>query len=101
MASSKVLLVLGAGANIGASVARVFASRGYKVAVTSRGNIELDKSYLAIKADLSQPEKVKDVFATVKQEYGAAPSVVVYNGTQPTLELKQASSPAVATYMIK
>ena len=82
MAASKVILILGAGANVGASIAKKFASHGYKVAVTNRGNTKLDESYLTIKADLSQPGNVKHVFATVEKEYGISPGVIVYNGTQ-------------------
>lgn len=82
MTANKVLLILGAGANVGASLAKRFASHGYKVAVTNRGNTELDESYLTIKADLSQPESVRGVFATVEKEYGTSPNVVVYNGMQ-------------------
>ena len=83
MTANKVLLILGAGANVGASLAKIFASHGYKVAVTNRGNTKLDESCLTIKADLSQPESVRSVFATVEKEYGTSPNVVVYNGKQP------------------
>lgn len=80
MASSKILLILGAGPNIGSAIAKLFASKGYKVARTSRSGSSSDSSDFHIKADLSQPDKLKDVFAAVKQEYGNAPNVVVYNG---------------------
>lgn len=79
--TSKVVLILGAGANVGQHVARTFASQGYKVASTSRtakdtGNSE-DAVHIA--ADLSDPESVAAVFSKVKALLGI-PSVVVYNG---------------------
>lgn len=79
--SSKVLLLLGAGANVGASVARSFAAKGYKVALTSRtarpqGQEGAD---LHVQADLADPESVASVFQKVERALGA-PTVVVYNG---------------------
>lgn len=80
--ASPVLLILGAGANVGASVARSFASKGYKVAVTSRsGQKDTETTdYLNIQSDLSDPYSVKGVFSKVKEAFGVGPSVVVYNG---------------------
>lgn len=79
--SSKVLLLLGAGANIGANVARAFAGKGYKVALASRtarpqGQEGAD---LHVQADLSEPNSVASVFEKVEQALGT-PTVVVYNG---------------------
>ena len=82
--SSQVLLILGAGGRVGTSVARLFASKGYKVAVSSRTDKSI--SYegsgkpLFVAADLSDPSSVPRVFEKVKKELGT-PSVVVYNGT--------------------
>ena len=78
---SPVLLVLGAGANIGSGVARAFAAKGYKVAVTSRTS-EGDKTregYPHIKGDLADPDSVANIFSKVREALGE-PSVVVYNG---------------------
>lgn len=76
-----VLLVLGAGSNIGSSVAHAFAAKGYKVAVTSRMSRadQKDEGYLHIQSDLSDPESVTGVFEQVREALGH-PSVVVYNG---------------------
>ena len=75
-----VLLVLGAGANIGQHVARAFAAKGYKVAVASRSGSGLQDDQVHVPVDLSKPEQVPGVFNTVKEKLGASPSVVVYNG---------------------
>lgn len=76
-----VALILGAGANVGSGVARAFAARGYKVAISSRtyraevhGN-----DYHHVPCDLSDPDAVAGVFEEVRKALGP-PSVVVYNG---------------------
>lgn len=77
---SPVILLLGAGANIGHGIAQRFSSSGYKVAIASRsGKSARGTDYLSVKADLTQPQDVKSVFDTVKSELGI-PSVVVYIG---------------------
>ena len=78
---SPVILVLGAGPNIGRSVARAFAAKGYKVALASRSQKEDHDltDQLNISSDLSDPESVIKVFSKVKESLGH-PSVVVYNG---------------------
>lgn len=78
-----VLLILGAGSNVGASVAKAFAAKGYKVALASRKDNEEDSSlqHFHISCDLSDPASVPEVFAKVKETLGM-PSVVVYNGTK-------------------
>ena len=79
--SAPVLLILGAGSNVGAGVARAFAAKGYKVATTSRspqaqGKHEGD---LHIQADVSDTSAVIGVFEKVTIALGS-PSVVVHNG---------------------
>lgn len=75
-----VILLLGAGANIGNGIARNFASEGYKVAVASRsGRSAEGTDYPPIKADFTKPESVKAVFDEVKSKLGI-PSVVAYIG---------------------
>lgn len=84
--AAPVILVLGAGPRIGASVAENFASQGYKVAVASRkgeGKIN-EKGYLSIKADFTDPQSIEPVFDAVKAEFGTAPSVVIYNAATLT-----------------
>ena len=78
MMSSPVALILGAGKNIGASVAEKFASNGYKVAIASRQKGDASK-YTALQADLSDVSSVKSVFDETRKSLGE-PSVVIYNG---------------------
>lgn len=79
--ASKVILVLGAGPNIGMSLIKQFASKGYKTAGVSRTpTAELKgAATLALSADFSKPETIKPVFDEVKAKIGI-PNVVVYNG---------------------
>lgn len=81
MNPSPVVLILGAGPNIGHHVSRAFAAKGYKVALTSRKAKEQDNTadQIGIAADLSDPGSVAGVFSKVKSLLGQ-PSVVVYNG---------------------
>lgn len=80
MAATKIVLILGGGPNVGLATAKLFASKAYKVALTSRSDSAADSSYFHIKSDLYQPDKIKDVFAAVKSEFGNPPNVVIYNG---------------------
>jgi NAD(P)-dependent dehydrogenase (short-subunit alcohol dehydrogenase family) len=78
--SPPVILILGAGANIGAAVARKFSQEGYKVAAAAR-NVHkdvADTSDLTIKADFSDPTSIKGVFDEVTSKVGI-PNVVLYN----------------------
>lgn len=81
MSTSPIILILGAGPNIGQHVARAFAAKSYKVALASRKIKEEDSTtdQVNISSDLSDPESVIGVFAKVKTLLGL-PSVVVYNG---------------------
>lgn len=81
MATNRVLLILGAGPNVGASVADRFASDGYSVAIASRRGTDSknEKGFLSLKVDLGKPDSVPAIFDAVKAEFHAAPSVVVYN----------------------
>lgn len=84
-----IALILGAGPNIGASVAEEFASKGYKVVLTSRKIAEnANPSFSHIKGDLSQPNSVVDVFTQVRKLYGE-PGVVVYNGMSQMSHLER------------
>ncbi|KAJ5353772.1 hypothetical protein N7541_006336 [Penicillium brevicompactum] len=84
-AQSPVILILGAGPNIGINVARVFAAKGYKVALASRSlkDQESTADQLNIPSDLSNPDSVVDAFSKVKAALGT-PSVVVYNAAALT-----------------
>jgi len=76
-----IALILGAGARVGAAVVAKFARSGYSVAFVSRSAKEgkTAEGTMGIKADLASPLSIPSVFATVKAEFGSAPSVVVYN----------------------
>lgn len=79
--SSPVILILGAGANIGKSVAHTFAKNGYKVALVGRKLAAHAGSTkeLQIKADFTNPASIKTVFDEVTSKLGV-PNVIVYNG---------------------
>ena len=79
--NSPVALILGAGANIGQNVARVFAEKGHRVALVSRTAKEeaSTPSQLNLRGDFADPESIPSIFAKVKAELGT-PHVVVYNG---------------------
>ena len=80
-AKSPIVLILGAGSNIGQAVARTFASRGYKIALAARSLDEAESTdnQLNIKSDFENPDDVVDAFKKVNKVLGI-PSVVVYNG---------------------
>jgi NAD(P)-dependent dehydrogenase (short-subunit alcohol dehydrogenase family) len=80
-AKSPVILILGAGANVGQAVARTFASQGYKVALAARSLNEADSTdnQLNIPSDFSKTDDIVNAFAKVKKVFGI-PSVVIYNG---------------------
>ena len=78
--SEPVLLIFGAGANVGLAVANKFKQEGYKVAAVSR-TIKDDLKQVAHKTIASSltPEAVTDAFKEVEKDFGP-PNVVVYNG---------------------
>ncbi|KIN00050.1 hypothetical protein OIDMADRAFT_146478 [Oidiodendron maius Zn] len=80
MAVTKVVLILGAGPNIGKAVAAAFTAKGYKTALAARSlkPEESTAEQLNIQADFSDPSSIAGVFATVEKKFGA-PSVVIYN----------------------
>ncbi|KAH8817260.1 hypothetical protein F5884DRAFT_722271 [Xylogone sp. PMI_703] len=84
--ASPVILILGAGPNIGQSVGKLFASKGYKVALASRSVKEADSTadQLNIPSDFSKNDDVVNAFQKVNKTFGAAPSVVVYNVSAST-----------------
>ena len=86
MAANPVVLILGAGPRIGASVAEKFASKGYKVAVASRSGSGTGtaKGFLSLKADFTKPDSIPALFDAVETEFHTSPSVVVYNAGRLT-----------------
>ncbi|KAI0438317.1 NAD(P)-binding protein [Xylaria telfairii] len=79
--SAPVVLILGAGPRIGASVADRFAADGYKVAIASRKGTgsRNEKGYLSLQADFKNPESIPGLFTAVQAEFNTVPTVVVYN----------------------
>ncbi|MCJ1403543.1 hypothetical protein MMC11_006766 [Xylographa trunciseda] len=78
--SAPVVFILGAGPNVGTSVATKFASEGWKVAAASRSpKDEIKKiAHHVMAADFSEPEKISTLFAEVEAKLGT-PNVVIYN----------------------
>jgi len=81
MAANSVVLILGSGPRIGASVAETFASNGYKVAVASRKGTgaKTAEGFVSLKADFTKPDSIPALFDAIKTEFHTAPSVVIYN----------------------
>lgn len=79
--TNPVILILGAGPKIGASVAQHFASKGFKVGLAARSVKESESTdtQLNIPSDFSKSDDVVNAFKKVKEVFGI-PSVVVYNG---------------------
>jgi NAD(P)-dependent dehydrogenase (short-subunit alcohol dehydrogenase family) len=81
--SSPVLLVIGAGPNIGLSLLKKFKEEGYQTAAVARTPKDsiadfVDKFY---PSDLTgPPENMEEVFKQVQKDLGD-PTVVVFNGT--------------------
>ncbi|KAF2416132.1 NAD(P)-binding protein [Tothia fuscella] len=80
MSARPVLLVLGAGANIGKAIASKFSSAGYKVALAARSIPDgtTPEGHFGIKVDLNDPSSISSVFAKVKSELGT-PNTIIYN----------------------
>lgn len=87
MKSSKILLVLGSGPNIGRSVAQRFKDAGYKVAVVSRSAAHGEttpEGFLTLHADLSKPSAIPTIFEAVYSQLGGHPTTIVYNAAALT-----------------
>ncbi|EXJ78318.1 hypothetical protein A1O3_09479 [Capronia epimyces CBS 606.96] len=86
MATKPVVLILGAGPRIGASVADKFAGDGYQVVVASRKGTgtKTPQGILSLKADFASPDSIPALFDAVKTEFHSAPSVVIYNAAALT-----------------
>lgn len=80
--SSPIILILGAGPNIGSGVAQAFAAKGYRVALAARKASEANNTaneFHIQSGDFADPSSVVNVFSKVKTLLGI-PSVVVFNG---------------------
>ncbi|KAF4586184.1 hypothetical protein AB1N83_004663 [Pleurotus pulmonarius] len=81
MSSSLVAFIIGAGSNVGGSVAALLKEKGYAVALGSR-NPDIQKvkndGYYPVKIDATEQDSIKAAFAAINTELGP-PNVVVYN----------------------
>lgn len=86
MPSSSVVLILGAGPRVSASVAEKFARNGYQVAVASRkgSGSKTAEGYLSLQADFTNATSISALFKAVRAEYNVSPNVVVYNAAALT-----------------
>ena len=80
-------LIVGAGSGLSASIARVFAGAGMKIALAARGIGDLGALATEVGAetfacDATKPDAVKHLFAELDR--GGAPSVAVYNASYRT-----------------
>ena len=88
MNTQKILLVLGAGPNIGQNLAKRFKAAGYGVALVSRSvaaNGITSDGIVTLRADLRDSSSVTALFETVKEKLGGPPTVVVYNAAGLTV----------------
>jgi NAD(P)-dependent dehydrogenase (short-subunit alcohol dehydrogenase family) len=76
-----ILLILGAGSNVGKAISKKFSTAGFSIALAARSvsNGPTPEGHFGIKVDLSEPNSISSVFAKVKEALGASPSTVIYN----------------------
>jgi NAD(P)-dependent dehydrogenase (short-subunit alcohol dehydrogenase family) len=78
-------VIVGVGPNLSASIARLFAKEGMKVALAARNPGKLDAlaketGARAYGCDATKPDEVAKLFAAVEKDLGS-PDVVVYNAS--------------------
>ena len=88
MTQYKTALIVGTGSGLSASLARLFAREGMKVAVAARraGNLEAlakETDARAFACDATQRAEVAKLFSELKEVFGD-PDVVVYNASYRT-----------------
>jgi short-subunit dehydrogenase len=97
MADQETALIVGAGAGLSASLARLFAAQGMKVALTARDTDKLadlagEIGAVTVACDVGDAGSIESMWAKVKAEVGV-PDVVVYNPSYrvrgPFIELDQ------------
>jgi NAD(P)-dependent dehydrogenase (short-subunit alcohol dehydrogenase family) len=84
----KTALIVGAGAGLSASVARLLSAQGAKVALAAR-SLETNSALAdaldgrAYRCDASEPQEVEALFEAVDEDFGA-PDFVLYNSSART-----------------
>jgi NAD(P)-dependent dehydrogenase (short-subunit alcohol dehydrogenase family) len=81
----KIALIVGAGEGLSASLARLFAREGIKVALAARkieklGALCTETGARAFACNATEPEEVERLFGMVEREIGT-PDIVVYNAS--------------------
>ena len=77
---SPTAFILGAGGHVGLAVANKLKQEGYKVAIGSRKPLQKE-GLVPITVDVSDTDSITKAFAEVKEKLGAAPNVVIFNGS--------------------
>lgn len=92
MASSQILLILGAGHGVSTTIAKRFAVIGYKIVLVSRQGSDppsvSPEGYLSIKADLADTSVYEGIYSSIQVTFGGVPSIIVFNayGLTPPIE---------------
>jgi NAD(P)-dependent dehydrogenase (short-subunit alcohol dehydrogenase family) len=85
-------LIVGAGSGLSASLARLLAAEGFRVALAARNPDKLSGDALKLRCDATHASQVEDAFKAVEAKWGV-PDLVVYNASfrtrGPFIELKQ------------
>src|SRR5207253_8707750 len=81
----KTVLIVGAGAGLSASLARLFAREGIRVALAARhieklGALCTETGARAFACNATEPDEVERLFGLVEREIGV-PDVVIYNAS--------------------
>jgi len=82
----KIVLIVGAGAGLSASLARLFAREGIRVALAARhieklGALCTETGARAFACNATEPDEVERLFGLVEREIGV-PDVVIYSGRE-------------------
>ena len=85
MKGSGTALIVGAGSGLSASLARLLATEGFRVALASRDTAKLqpladEVRGMALKCDATEQAQVEQAFSAVEEKWGA-PDLVVYNAS--------------------
>ena len=96
MAERKAALVTGGGTGIGKACALSFLKRGYRVSIVGRRREKIEEaasefkrefgedSVVAIAADVSKQEDVKEIFDTIEETFGRIDAVINNAGVAPS-----------------